>query len=48
MKQQFPLAPEEMKIGPTEKLVGSFCPKYHHVLHYRNLKQMDGTIYQKE
>ena len=39
MKQQFPLAPEEMKIDTTKKLVGNFCPKYHHVLHYRNLKQ---------
>ena len=39
MKLQFPLAPEEMKIDTTKKLVGNFCPKYHHVLHYRNLKQ---------
>ena len=38
MKQQFPLAPEEMKIDTTEKLVGNFCPKYHHVFTLQKFK----------
>ena len=35
----YPLAPEKLKIDNTEKLVGSFYPKSHYVLHYKNLKQ---------
>ena len=33
----YPLAPEKLKIDNVEKPVGSFYPKYHYVLHYRNL-----------
>ena len=35
----YPLAPEKLKIDTTEKLVGSFYPKSPYVLHYQNLKQ---------
>ena len=34
-----PPAPEKLKFGNTEKLFGSFYPKSHSVLHYKNLKQ---------
>ena len=35
----YPLAPEKIKIDNVEKLNCSFKPKNHYVLHYRNLKQ---------
>ena len=35
----YPLAPEKLKIDSTEKLVGNFYPKYHYLLHYKHLKQ---------
>lgn len=35
----YPLAPEKIKIDNVEKLAGNFYPKFHYVLHYRNLKQ---------
>ena len=35
----YPLAPEKLKLGNTEKLNGDFYPKYNYVLHYQNLKQ---------
>ena len=35
----YPLAPEKLNIGTTEKLVGSFLSKSHYVLHYQNLKK---------
>ena len=35
----YPLALEKMKIGDVEKLVGTFLPKNHYVLHYKNLRQ---------
>ena len=34
-----PLAPGKMKIGGVEKLIGSFKPRKHYVVHYRNLRQ---------
>ena len=35
----YPLAPEKIKIDNVEKLICSFKPKNNYVLHYRNLKQ---------
>ena len=35
----YPLAPEKIKMENVEKLICSFKPKIHYVLHYRNLKQ---------
>ena len=35
----YPLAPEKLKIDTIGKLVGSFYPKSRYVLHYQNLKQ---------
>ena len=35
----YPLAPEKMKINGVEKLSGSFKPQLNYVVHYRNLKQ---------
>ena len=37
----YPLAPEKMKIGDVEKLVGTFLPKNHYVINllYKNLRQ---------
>ena len=35
----YPLAPEKIKVDSVEKLICSFKPKIHYVLHYRNLKQ---------
>ena len=35
----YPLAPEKTKIDKTDKLISSFLPKKHYILHYKNLKQ---------
>ena len=35
----YPLAPEKIKVDNVEKLICSFKPKNHYELHYRNLKQ---------
>ena len=35
----YPLAPERIKIDKVDKLICSFLPKKHYVLHYKNLKQ---------
>ena len=35
----YPLAPEKIKVDNVEKLICSFKPKNHYVFHYRNLKQ---------
>ena len=35
----YPLAPEKLKIDNVEKLIGSFYTKYNYVLRYKNLKQ---------
>ena len=35
----YPLAPEKVKINKVEKLISSFLPKKNYVLHYKNLKQ---------
>ena len=35
----YPLAPEKVRINKTEKLISSFLPKKNYVLHYKNLKQ---------
>ena len=32
----YPLAPEKLKIDNTEKLVGNFYPKSRYVLHYQS------------
>ena len=44
-----PLAPEKVKIDKTDKLICSFLPKKHYVLHYTNLKQylQEGMILKK-
>ena len=45
----YPLAPETVKIDKTQKLISSFHPKKHYVLHYKNLKQYleEGMILKK-
>ena len=45
----YPLAPERIKIDKTEKLICSFLPKKNYVLHYKNLKQYleEGMILKK-
>ena len=45
----YPLAPHKLKINKTEKLVSTFLPKTHYVLHYKNLKQYleEGMILKK-
>ena len=35
----YPLAPERLKINEVDKLISSFLPKKKYVLHYKNLKQ---------
>ena len=35
----YPLAPEKIKVGGVEKLIGHFKPHKKYVLHYRNLRQ---------
>ena len=45
----YPLAPEKVKVDNIEKLICSFKPKTHYVLRYRNLKQYleEGMILKK-
>ena len=45
----YPLAPEKIKVDNVEKLICSFKPRNHYVLHYRNLKQYleEGMILKK-
>ena len=45
----YPLAPEKIKIDKVDKLVCSFLPKKHYVVHYKNLKQylQEGMILKK-
>ena len=45
----YPLAPERIKIDKTNKLICSFLPKKNYVLHYKNLKQYleEGMILKK-
>ena len=45
----YPFAPEKVKIDKTEELICSFLPKKHYVLHYKNLKQylQEGMILKK-
>ena len=38
-QNDYPLAPEKIKVDNVEKLICSFKPKNNYVLHYRNLKQ---------
>ena len=35
----YPLAPEKMVVNGVDKLIGSFKPRSHYVVHYHNLKQ---------
>ena len=35
----YPLAPDRIKLGKVEKLVSSFLPKNNYVVHYKTLKQ---------
>ena len=44
-----PLAPEKLKVDKIDKLICSFLPKKHYVLHYKNLKQylQEGMILKK-
>ena len=35
----YPLAPEKVKVGSVEKLISHFKPHKNYVLHYRNLRQ---------
>ena len=45
----YPLAPERIKIDNVDKLISSLLPKTHYVLHYKNLKQYleEGMILKK-
>ena len=45
----YPLAPEKVKVDKIDKLVCSFKPKRHYVVHYKNLKQYleEGMILKK-
>ena len=45
----YPLTPEKMNIDKIDKLICSFLPKKHYVLHYKNLKQYlkEGMILKK-
>ena len=45
----YPLAPDKMKVDNVEKLVCSFLPKRYYVVHYKNLKQclQEGMILKK-
>ena len=45
----YPLAPEKIKVDKIDKLICSFLPKKHYVLHYKNLKQYlkEGMILKK-
>ena len=45
----YPLAPERIKINKVDKLISSLLPKTHYVLHYKNLKQYleEGMILKK-
>ena len=45
----YPLAPERVKIDKVDKLICSFLPKKHYVLHHKNLKQYlkEGMILKK-
>ena len=35
----YPLAPDKIKLGKVEKLVSSFLPKKNYIVHYKSLKQ---------
>ena len=35
----YPLAPEKIKVNGVEKLIGHFKPRKNYVVHYRNLRQ---------
>ena len=39
LHNDYPLAPDKIKLDNVEKLVCSFLPKKNYVLHYKNLKQ---------
>ena len=45
----YPLAPEKLKVDKIAKLICSFKPKKHYVVHYKNLKQYfeEGMILKK-
>ena len=45
----YPLAPEKLKVDKIDKLICSFLPKKHYVVHYKNLKQYlkEGVILKK-
>ena len=45
----YPLAPEKIKINKVDKLVSTFLPKTHYLLHYKNLQQYleEGMILKK-
>ena len=49
LHNDYPLAPEKIKIDKIDKLICSFLPKKHYVLHYKNLKQylQEGMILKK-
>ena len=45
----YPLAPEKIKVDKIDKLICSFLPKKNYVVHYKNLKQylQEGMILKK-
>ena len=45
----YPLAPEKLKVDKIDKLICSFKPKRHYMVHYKNLKQYleEGMILKK-
>ena len=49
LHNDYPLAPEKLKVDKIDKLICSFLLKRHYVLHYKNLKQylQEGMILKK-
>ena len=47
--KDYPLAPKKLKVDKINKLICSFLPKRHYVLHYKNFKQylQEGMILKK-
>ena len=45
----YPLAPEKLKVDKIDQLICSFLPKRHYAVHYKNLKQylQEGMILKK-
>ena len=49
LHNDYPLAPEKLQVNQIDKLICSFLPKKHYIVHYKNLKQylQEGMILKK-